>query len=324
MAVRMFPEDKIVLADVVATAWQGLHDSMPLCTCLGRSVLGRLPTCVCDGKRVLEDALEARGYHGRLLFEAGVAHAGKAAAREAEEKRFKLSGNGDDGALPVVTHEPETKEAHELFNTLLPRMEVALGADHRKTLVARQHYADVLHEMGDNKGARYQLELLQEEHARSFGPVHPQTLACRANLAHALRMDGEIDLARAAFQAVVAGRTLQLGADAKDTVHSKADLAMLLRQDIDGLNHAVGLMHEVVESCARNPELGQDYVQPGRSQSFAMQLHQWQGEVEKHVAKRKAEAAIFNMATASGRNILRSNSIEGDSATSATSAISCI
>lgn len=104
------------------------------------------------------------------------------------------------------------------------------GADHPRTIAARNNLASKYSVIGRRGAAIAQFEQALEDAVRVLGEEHPQTEVVRENLAHCYEDSARFDEAAQHWERLVHQRTERLGPHAADTLISHAHLALAYRR----------------------------------------------------------------------------------------------
>ena len=124
---------------------------------------------------------------------------------------------------------PALKKAQELEELLALRLRV-LGADHLRTLTARNELAHSRGRAGDAAGAAQLFEKLLADRLRVQGPDHPYTLITRSYLGYWRWQAGDAAGAAKALEELLADRLRMQGPDHPDTLATRANLASVRGQ----------------------------------------------------------------------------------------------
>jgi tetratricopeptide (TPR) repeat protein len=124
-------------------------------------------------------------------------------------------------ALESTSNAALANAAFEAATRLHEQAARLLGADHRSTLKARHHLADLLGELGNPKGAADAYEKLITDQVRALGPDDPDTLHSRSNHAYRRSETGDPGGAAVEFTHVLADYARLYGADHIDSLRTR-------------------------------------------------------------------------------------------------------
>jgi Tetratricopeptide repeat len=126
----------------------------------------------------------------------------------------------------------------------------ALGAEHRCTLKARHHIADITGELGDPAGAVRAYEALLKDNLSVLGPVDADTLHTRSNLAYRRAEAGDPSGAAEAFAKLEDDYIHMFGADNIESLRTRQFFADCLG-DAGDARGAVAVLRPLLEDQLR-------------------------------------------------------------------------
>jgi tetratricopeptide (TPR) repeat protein len=118
-----------------------------------------------------------------------------------------------------------SREAIELYESVLSDSIQVLGSDHPDTLTTRNNLAAAYRLYGRNRDAIQLYENIVLDSTQALGSDHPNTLTARNNLAVAYQASGDLTLAIHTFEQTLADLERVLGVGHPDTIRARNSLA---------------------------------------------------------------------------------------------------
>ncbi len=169
-----------------------------------------------------------------------------------QDRTFRYAAcRNNPGYLAVALYrEQRLAEVERLLPEVTASLARTVGADHPRTLLAKELLTSVYIQINRPGEARRILEEVYETRRRVLGPEHMDTLASQLGLGNVARLERRFADAEKLYRDTLARQERALGENHADTLATRASLATLL-SDVGRLGESERLWHDTLARMQR-------------------------------------------------------------------------